>query len=53
MTDRQLPVREVSQYVGRDRQSLILCDADLFEQLAGSHRRCYVRAERRPSKGKH
>ena len=45
--------REVSQYVGHVHQPLILCDADLFEQPAGSHQHGYVWAERRPSKDKH
>lgn len=42
--------RKVSQYVGRVHQPLILCDADLFEQPAGSHQHSYVRAQWRPNK---
>lgn len=42
--------RVASQYVGRVRQPLILCDADLFEQPAGSHqqlRKSWMEAKRR------
>lgn len=42
--------RKVSQYVGRVHQPLILCDADLFEQPAGSHQHSYVRAQWTPNK---
>lgn len=42
--------REVPQYVGRVCQTVILCDADLFEQPAGSHQHSYVKAEWSASK---